>query len=543
MSSLLNQFLSPILRSPPSVSPDMEIEILSELPVETLYLALKASDHETTQWFFENASPEQVQGLVDIDCWEGSMYLPERFENYFKSVTLVSPEKLAEYLNHLDPENWVRAIIEYCEVLDFDPQNPPEVDESRFLLSLDNRYALILKNDNPEIRELLYLWLNKASAGDMNVLRRHLESCKWELPSDLEEFAYRIKKGRLEDMGFVDFHEAISLYSVGNAADLKTEMCQNPLAAETKYPPDLGPASYESAILSEELLPTALSGPLYGKGFLKDALAGIGDARKQRILLMELLRCVNAALSADRDIHENLERIAECTERTRSYIELGLTYFSGGILEVASTSLEVQRIEKLFRLGWLAVQDLNKAAQALVKTHGTLLFADADSEILSSLTGRHPTLSDRAHKDLKLEVRGVPHVDNILSIGRRLAALSALARFFVDDLGVALLLKDRPLIPTESGYSRLLTGFFRESAGSKFSAAPLGGTEWFELLKSYDPLKLQKLAGLVYDRCPEGARAIFKERMDSFISDLKFYIQNNPTKKPDPRFFKAVVIE
>ena len=48
-------------------------------------------------------------------------------------------------------------------------------------------------------------------------------SAKWELASDLEEHAYRWRQGRMADLGYVDFYEALSIYRWLDPASVKLD--------------------------------------------------------------------------------------------------------------------------------------------------------------------------------------------------------------------------------------------------------------------------------------------------------------------------------
>jgi hypothetical protein len=531
--------VSEVLPQLPSIQADMEVEVLHEIPVETLYLALKDSDAETALWFFQNALPEQVQGLVDIDCWEGSEFLPERFETYFKAMTLVTPPKLGRYMRELDPEVIVRGLLENVEVRDFDPQEPPQVPEKNLLLSPDNKYALIIKGESPNVREALRLWLDKFSSIDLELMRRHLEACKWEQASDLEEYAYQIKKGRLEDLGFVDYHEAISLYARGKAADLKHELLSQPLDKGSKYPPELMSLEDAEILISPEFLPEPVKGPMMDEGFLGEALKGIADPRHKSVLVMELLRTINAALAADRVLHESLARISQNVNRSRAYLELGLLYLADANASRASELLESQPLAQVHRLGWLALQDAVKAATEIRNSYGTRLFGEADESLLVRLEGRHPELTQDLLIRLGIKALTIASFEGLLKLGARLTALATIGRFFTDELSEALKLKSEPLAEGESGYSRLLTGLFKQASGGEFDVKGLNEEEWAELSLNFDGVKLDSFARVIVDRCPEAGRAHFRERLGNESGELKNVIEASKSR-PDRRFMKFI---
>jgi hypothetical protein len=548
----LNSLLAKVLPRFPSVLPDSEVEVLKEVPVETLYLALKKTDLESMHWFYQHALPEQVQGIVDIDCWEGDAFLPERFQDVFTQMTSVSAVKLNDYMKRLDPEVIVRALLEWCEVLDFDPQEPPNVPEERLLFSPDSRYALVLTTDDPELREQIMQWMNRLATVDLDLLRRHLESCKWEQKSDLEEFGYRVKKGRLEEMGFVDRTEALALYATGQASELKRHLAESPLSPGTKRAAlqrRMDDEFGDAPGFNEAFLPEAIAKPAFQEGFLATAFAKIEERDLRELLLAEFLRTLNASLAADGILRGPLEDITDAALRAREYIDLGLTYLSNAKSDDAALMLENYPMHDIFRLGWLLVQDLNAVAAEVRRAQPPALLGREDAEMLEALKGRHPVLDGAQLAALGITGRKFLSPESILTTGLRLQELRTLGTFFSKDLAGALALGERPLQEEESAYSRLATGFAREAGGLTFATTPLTAEEWtkiapaFAAVRGPAELALRQAAQVVAQRVPEGARTHFIRRMDSLLEDAVAALRANPTRMPEARKFTALSLQ
>jgi hypothetical protein len=546
----LRSLVSPILPKFPQVQPDMEVEVLRELPVETIFLALKAADAETAMWFYENALPEQVQGLLDLECWEGSDFLPERAEDIFKNLSQLSPPKLVEHMKGLDPEIIVRTLLSMCQVIDFDAREPLDMPESSYLLSPDSKYALILSTENPETREALFLWLDRVSAGSLDVMRRHLESCKWEQISDLEEFAYSIKKGRLEDMGFVDRHEAMAIYAQGTASELRKTLIESPISKDQKLRVRSLDDADESQepLMPEEWWPRVISEPLHADGFLAKALSEVTSSVLKEVLLQEIIRTVNASLAADRMLHSDLEDIARATERARKYLDLGLNYLAQGSAENGAQWLETQPLSSVYRLGWLVVQDLTKASQQLIKTLPPQFFGEIDRVLIESLQKRHPEIDARVAQDLGLRSGPLNELDAILKIGERLAQLAWVQKFFQETLEGTLNFSKDPPRANESAYARLATLVFRQQlqTGSipsdiVLDARPLSSEEWSQGATAYDPERFRKALEMISEQAPLPAKELLLKRMRSLAEDLSYFAKSSPSKRPDPRFFKGLV--
>src|SRR5262249_46152757 len=142
----------------------------------------------------------------------------------------------------------------------------------------------------------------------------------------------------------------------------------------------------------EDFLPETIAHPLFSEGFLTSSFKEIKHSVLREVVLMELLRVVNASLSADDLLHQSLEKIGEGTVRAKRYLELGLQYLSDGKLEAGTEWLEKAPLTEVYRLGFLILHDLVKVADQLRELIPTGFFGSPDSEILAQLKGRHPEL-------------------------------------------------------------------------------------------------------------------------------------------------------
>lgn len=545
----LNAFLMPVIPRFPNVTENGEVEVLQELPVETLYLALKKADAESLAWFYETALPEQIQGIVDIDCWNGDNFLPERFEQVFRSMIATHPVKLQQLMKRLDPEIIVRGLLEMCEVGDFDPQDPPDLEENQFILSPDSKYILVFRSQDPETREMLMQWMNKLATADLELLRRHLESCKWEQKADLEEFGHRIKSGRLEEMGFVDRTEAVALYARGNGVEYKKKLLANPLPDGSKRSAlaaksEDGGEETLTSDMNPTFLPQILSEPIFGEGLFSQALSRVDSPELKNLLLSEVLRTFNGAMAADEVIHGTLEEIATATSRARRYVDLGLAYLSDNNMDLAARQIEQYPLGEIFRLGWLVSQDLVKVAQELRVKYGASFFGRGDEEIINGLTGRHPELTPEMRRELGINSDTLLTTEAILKAGIRLAMFAQIAQFFSREIAAAVNLEEKHLLPQESAYARLLAALFREAAGQDIEAGPLSISEWDRFRPLFQSrggeARLQEAATLIVGRTPDTIRLQFERRLKEHVEELLAFLKSKPEGRPDPRFFRAM---
>lgn len=530
----LNSLLKSVLPELPAVSIEREIETLQMLPAETLFLSLKEADSETALWVMENARASQVQGVLDLDCWQGDAFLPERFFRYFEFITYTTPERLLEYMKDLDPEIIVLSLMDAIEVLDFDPQNPPEVSESQLLISPGSQYALIFKKEDPELKERVFQWLNKLSAMDFDLMRRHLESLKWEQKNDLEEFAYQIKKGRVEELGFVEREEALKFFSQIRAPELKTNMLNEPLKKHVKEETPL-----VEILGSEDFLPQPISKAVKDDGFFRKALEKVENTQLKDILRMEFVRTINGVFSAEDILSQDLSFLRESASRTRSYLDLGLLYLSGGNVDQAAEHLCTQPVFEIARLGWCLLQDLTRASKEIRSEYNTAIFENVDRQLLKDLEGRHPEIKHPdVIRDLELKNPSLISIENIHRIADHVGALSVCAHFIRETLSASLKLNDEAIEANESAWTRLATGIFRQSCSREFSVALLSKNEWNEINKSWNKESFDKISNLISEKVPSVGKTLFVKRLMEKKKEIQKLIESNTT--PNPQFSRAL---
>jgi hypothetical protein len=486
-----------------------EVEVLRSTPVETLYLALKEADADTALWVFENATPKQIQRIWDLDCWSGPNFLIDRFYAHFRSVVECEPARVAELIHKTDLELWVRAIIEEVQVVDFDPQNPPEWPDEQSLLSYDNKYALLFKKKDDQKMELFRIWLNKHSAGDLEHHRKLLEACKWELGSDLEEFAYRVQKGRIEEIGFVDRSEAIALYAVGSAPKLRSQL-------ESMEPLKKSP---EKAIESLELLPSVVDSALNSPGLFSDACSRLDNGLRQTIL-QEKLRVIHAGFAADDVLQASIDELAESAQRSHHLIDLGLFYLSSAQVERAAEMISTRPLFQIYRLGWLMQQDLIRVAQSLNKDLSPQTLMPGDLALISNLSGRHPKLSDEVLLAWGLSPDSLRDYRGLLDIGQALVDLKKWSDFFTAKLGPTLALNQRSLKAGQAP-TLLLTGLFVAASNGAPKFEAISENEFKDLVKRFDPQRFdEQLELLIASESP-----FIKKRLVGLGLELKQIVQ------------------
>ena len=250
--------------------------------MQELYYAIKEVGLADAEDLLALATPAQVQGFVDLDAWERDHLDENRLNAWIETLAQAGYEKLGEVAEALDPEMMALWLQRQARIYDLTIEEPPDEPEGHFFPTPDRFYLLdvLVGGEDGKALERIIDWLYRY---DLELGRRIIMGAKWELGSDLEEHSWRWRQGRMADLGYVDFYEALSIYRWLDPATVKID--EHSLVA----PPPETPTE----------LPAVLAGSLDEAGFFGTALATLpSDADVERLHAM-LVLLINKAMAAD----------------------------------------------------------------------------------------------------------------------------------------------------------------------------------------------------------------------------------------------------
>ena len=160
-------------------------------------------------WLLDHATSEQIVAAIDLDAWSGLELDPQSLDVWITTLAAASNATLLRATQSIDPEVTVRYLIEHVQVYmdprDDDWQAPPGSQ------TLDGQFYVRALRDNDDIATIMSL-LDVLFRDDYWLYFRMLQGVIWELPSNLEEWSLRWRTGRLRDLGFPAWDEAMRIY-------------------------------------------------------------------------------------------------------------------------------------------------------------------------------------------------------------------------------------------------------------------------------------------------------------------------------------------
>lgn len=403
------------------------------------------------------ATPEQVQGCLDFEAWDKDEYLPAAFQPWLAVIIEAGFEKLGEVWAGLDPEARMLYLQRHVTVFDVTMgEAPEEDDDSPMMTTPDGFFILKLLGEEDDQRLTLRL-IEDLYRADANLARHTIQGARSEPAAELEEQSYRWRAGRLADLGYVDFHEALELFRPLEVDQVKIGEDPSSSVAE-------GDGSAAPLAVAKEVL---------DRPFLARALAEIHDAAELARIEGAILYLVNRVLAAARAKPGQQEVVQRAAQYASSTLSLGLEAVARGDAARAAAALGSVSLPKLFRVGYTLTLRLAKLAIALAPRSATA--ESPTREVVAALSSPRPLWAKAADRPPLGPAPGVRPFESLADIKRGTDVLSALTVriALVESLGVNLLAMAKAPEPRPSLEDLLRTALLHAIASGRFQGGAM----------------------------------------------------------------------
>lgn len=237
--------------------------------------------------------------------------------------------------------------------------------------------------------------LDKLYTYNLDFARRILVGAKAEMDADLEETSYRWRAGRMEDLGFYNHEEAISVYQEIDPAQVKLGD-----AAVAAVGPRIDTETKSDALR----IPRALVERLASGSPFARAVAGVTDTTELTNLQAHLVALSNRVLAADSVKPGEEAAVKGTLERVSATLDLAVEFLARGRAEDAVRAVRTVPLLRLFQTGISLIAKLSRLARAAraqqsgpaatgedaATTTGLNLFDATDDAIISAFCRRRP---------------------------------------------------------------------------------------------------------------------------------------------------------
>jgi len=467
------------------------------------------------------ARPEQVQVALDFALWERDQIVPERAGEWIEALAEAPYETIGEWVAGIDVELFALLVRQHARIYDLSIEEPPDeaagtlypTPDNLFVLDVTGAPTAIVGEPGPDddedtgegtsTRAFIRL-IDNLYRADQTLARRLLVGTRSELDSELEELAYRWRQGRMEDLGFSSYYDALEVYREVEPASVRLGETQ---PGKVRVRPLDGRPAEDGARAPAALVERLTRG---GSAFARGA-QGIAQAEEVAELHFALVALTNRVLAADRVTPGDDDAVTATLERQLATLDLAVELLARGDAAREIEAVRTVPVVRLFRLGVSLIGKVKRLATTLRRkgpfaaVRGDLVEADEALALEAVLRHRPlyagilddpPSNADRPFRslaDLALATAAIERAAAtqamLLALGVTPAALAPGSPLF-DDTGVDEAALDAGLLARTA-----LVRLVLRRAGGKDAAI------------SFDPLEAEDVRDFeaLLERAPDGA--------------------------------------
>ncbi len=307
--------------------------VVCRLPETEFCITARATGMSEAPWLLEMSTNEQIKACVDLDCWTGWDLSRERVVEWLAALTEAGTETMQRALESLDLEVVVLAVRSLADlaVLSKEELRP----EGWFTIDGVVYFGPHERVDPGDLRALV----QAAYEADPSSYWSIVYGVLFESESECEEFAFRWRTGRLQDLGFPEGDHAMRVYRPLQPDQIEVR----PTVERT------------SMLVPVDRVPSQLDGTLVGEALGKLSPPRAGD------VLGYVLSVANAVAVADGLSLSASESIPNALRKAVRGIDTGLRELARVRNVPAHEVLDDVPPLDLFRVGATVDSDLRRS--------------------------------------------------------------------------------------------------------------------------------------------------------------------------------------
>jgi hypothetical protein len=501
---------------------------VAALPVADLFHIIHELGLTDAHELVELATPEQLQGLVDLDAWNGDRLDDTAIIPWLDALVAAGPEKLASVWRGLDPELTALLLARWVRVYNLHEEELPDWEEPPFVPTPDRFYMLKVRSENGEVVRIVGELVDRLYRADAELARHTIRAAASEPMGELEEMAHRWRAGRLADLGYEDPLEARALYQPIDIASVKVG------EATADVPPE------------PMTLPAVLEGPALRQPFLARVLARVTQAAEAQRLEAALVTLLNRVLAAAQVRPSDSAGSAAAAAAGAATLSLGLETVARGDEARGEEALASIALARLFRVGVTVVRKLADAAQVLAPRAGRA--EEPQRSLLAALARPRPEYPRALDEPPDLGTRPFARSADVRRAAQALAELAAQIAVVRDALAV----DPAALGPAVTLGDVARTAIVHVVAGDAPTPRRLSAEDVRRFAAALDlgrvpePARARVLHTFaeLFDRGEIARPQEFAAAMSGWIGDLERELGRlDPSAPPDRRFVGGLLLE
>jgi hypothetical protein len=398
---------------------------IGALAVSELYELINDVGLDEAQELVQLATPSQIRGCLDLEVWDRDHPNMDLAKPWLAALFDAGFEKVGQVWAALDTEWRALFIQRHAKIWDLTlGEEPDDTSDLPWYFTVDRFFTLELHGDEDTIRLMRQL-LDDLYRADPDLARHTIMAARSEAAIDLEEYSLRWRNGRLADLGYVDYYDALDLFRPLEPDAVKigegTED-RNATVIDT-----------DDAAVG---MPFALAEQVVARSFLARAWDRLDDAEEEGRLEAGLMVIVNKLLAAARTRPGDQASLRAGADYATASLSLGLEVLARGDLDRAAAALRTVALGRLFRVGYTVGAKLARLAHGLAPRAATA--GEPELSVIGALTQPRPWFSRTFDEGGGHGVRPFESQADVRRVAELLARLT-LRIAVAESLGVNLL--------------------------------------------------------------------------------------------------------
>lgn len=347
---------------------------IRRLPPAQLFFSLKELDDEQIARLLPQVTEEQWAAVLDFEAWERDRLCLPALLGWQRHLLDADEPVARKLLRAVEPEvlelAFSKGLLIFARTDNGEFEGDP--GDADAFISPDGQFLIAFRRGGEQAR-ILHALLARLFEIDPESAALLIQESRFRTRTELEEAAFQNRCRRLEDLGFPDYYDALSVYA--------------PLARDLP--------------LTEKPVPGGSSGggalPVpsgifqgYRPMLLLQALATVSVDGRIESLVEELFLLCNKVMAADRIGPGDSDRIRRGLRKVLCGVNLGLSLWSDDDLDRAVRGIRSHYLAQFFQVGYGALLRLKEQARRQAAAAGGRLPVR-----LTGLLKRYPVLLRR----------------------------------------------------------------------------------------------------------------------------------------------------
>lgn len=333
-----------------------------------------------------HGTAQQIQTVLDFSIWDKDQVSLDKSDDWLAALVEAPVEALGRWAQGIDVELLALLVRRRVRIYDLSVEEAPENPEGTLWDSPDRLFTIEMLGSPDQVR-VTQRMIDSLYRFSPIMMRKLLVGVRAESDAELEEEALRWRAGRMADLGFVDYFEALQIYQELDPTSVRIGQEPAPRVRPIDAPAD-----------NDHLrLPTVMAERMSGRTPFARGVAGLQTREEVADLHFALVALSNRALSANRVVPSDDERIREVLDRVSATLDLAVEFLARGNAEQEGAAVRTIPLVKLHRLGVSLIGKVRKLAVALRRGNPFAslspaldIFETDDGQVLQALAKQHP---------------------------------------------------------------------------------------------------------------------------------------------------------